>query len=100
MKKTLTPIQIDSPKDNTKKIKLQNIMGYPDDLTVDGEFQIDDDGTCKQIEKINSILDRFASFSGLNRNTMKSQIYSHTNSLKIIALSKKYGLTNVTNDHI
>ena len=75
-------------------------MSYSDDLTVDGEFQIDEDGTCKQIETINRILDRFASFSGLNRNTIKSQIYSHTNSPKIIALGKKYGLTNVTDNHI
>ena len=75
-------------------------MGYSDDLTVDGEFQVDQDGTCKQIEHINSILDRFASFSGLHRNTIKSQIYSHTNSPRIDALSARYGLENVTDKNI
>ena len=94
--KTIIPVQIDSPKNTTETIKLHNIMGYADDITVDGEFQVEQDGTCKQIEHINSILDRFASFSGLHRNTIKSQIYSHTNSPRIDALSARYGLKNIT----
>ena len=58
---TLTPIQLTAPND--RKISLNNIMGYSDDLTIDGEFQIENDDTCPQIENINKILDRFASFS-------------------------------------
>ena len=66
-------------------------MGYADDITVDGVFLV---------VHINSILDRFASFSGLHRNTIKSQIYSHINSPRIDALSAKYGLENVTDKNI
>ena len=50
-------------------------MGYSDDLTVDCIADISDDGTCPQIEHINDALDKFATFSGLSRNNLKSQIY-------------------------
>ena len=36
--KTIIPVQIESPKNTNETIKIHNIMGYADDITVDGEF--------------------------------------------------------------
>ena len=44
---TLKPLTVTT---HDRSTDLQNIMGYSDDLTIDGEVQIDDDWTCPQIE--------------------------------------------------
>ena len=45
-------------------------------------------------------MEKFANFSGLTRNNLKSQIYSYEKNNKVIALAKRYNVQNVTNDFI
>ena len=81
----ISPLTITTPNINKNiTTNLNNIMGYSDDLTIDGVVDIKDDGTCTQVELINNTLDKFAGFSGLTRNNLKSQIYSFQNTNKLI----------------